>query len=175
MRIVPFRSGHNVNIRRNRDERSNFSPMLNLQEEMNRLFEDFLSPALPQSFSDLAPGRGEGNIAIPAVDVQEKDNQFVMKCEMPGLKAEDIDVQVNEGYVTIRGERKDEDEQKDKKGNYLRREMAYGQVERTIALPETADLDKCEAKFRNGVLTLEMPKKAEEQTSTRKIEVKQAA
>ena len=96
-----------------------------------------------------------------------------MKAELAGMQPEDVEVNVTDGFLTIKGEKKEEKEEKDE--NYLRRETSYGSFQRTIALPETANTEKAEATFRNGVLSIEVPKKAEAVQKPKKLQIKKAA
>jgi HSP20 family protein len=96
---------------------------------------------------------------IPAVDVFEKDDKFVVKAELPGMKEEDIDVSVVGDTLMIKGEKKTESEVKE--AEYYRCERAYGSFYRSIPLPSTVDADKIEADFEDGVLEVSLPKSPE--------------
>ena len=122
---------------------------------------------------DLAPAwNGEEFQAglTPRVDVQESEKEYVVNAELPGIAEGDIDVQLSDDVLTISGEKKQEKEDKDK--NYHRVERVYGQFQRQIALPSgQADESKTEASFKNGVLTVKIPKRAEKQ-NVKKIPVR---
>ena len=109
----------------------------------------------------------------PAVDVIENEKDFQVRVEIPGYDPEKVDVSVRDGFLTIRGERCSDKDSKD--DNYLRHETSCGSFERTLALPETAHPDKAEASFKNGMLYIAVPKKAEALQKPRKIEVKKVA
>jgi HSP20 family protein len=96
---------------------------------------------------------------MPAVDVIEKDDKFLVKAELPGMKEEDIDVSVVGDTLTIKGEKKSESEVKEE--NYYRSERAYGSFYRSIPLPSTVDADKIEANYEDGVLEVTIPKMPE--------------
>ena len=96
---------------------------------------------------------------MPAVDIFEKDDKFVVKAELPGMKEEDIDVSVVGDTLMIKGEKKTETEVKEE--NYYRCERAYGSFYRSVPLPSTVDADKIEANFEDGVLEVTLPKSAE--------------
>ncbi len=96
---------------------------------------------------------------MPAVDIFEKDDKFVVKAELPGMKEEDIDVSVVGDTLMIKGEKKTETEVKEE--NYYRCERAYGSFYRSVPLPSTVDADKIEASFEDGVLEVTLPKSAE--------------
>jgi len=104
----------------------------------------------------------------PAVDIFDKDNEIVLKAELPGLKKEDIDIHVEENLLTLRGERKREEEVKEK--GYYRSERAYGTFSRSFTLPATVDVKKIAASYRDGVLVVTLPKA--EEAKPRQIEVK---
>jgi HSP20 family protein len=96
---------------------------------------------------------------MPAVDVFEKDDKFVVKAELPGMKEEDIDVSVVGDTLTVKGEKKTESEVKEE--NYYRCERSYGSFYRSIPLPSTVDASKIKADFEDGVLEVTLPKTAE--------------
>jgi len=151
-------------------------PFESLRQEIDQLFESFERgfwgwPAR-RSLFDIAPfWRREWTLAMaPPVDVVEKDKAYELTVELPGLSERDIEVKLADGELTIRGEKKQEEEEKGK--NYYVAERSYGMFERRFDVPQTVDADKIEATFKNGVLTLMLPKKPEAQTAQKKIEVK---
>ena len=109
----------------------------------------------------------------PAVDVFEKEDRFVVKAELPGMKEEDIDVSVVGDTLSIRGEKKTETEVK--KEDYYRSERSYGSFYRSIRLPSGVDADKIEAGFENGVLELTLPKSARVKPKKIRVSAKKAA
>jgi HSP20 family protein len=141
-----------------------------LQDEMNNFFER-LYAGMNARLTDW-----DGN-SVPAVNIKENQKSFTLKAELPGIDAKDVDVEATDGFVTIRGQRADEKEEKeeDKDYSYLRREMSEGYFQRTIALPETADCDKADASFKNGILTVTVPKKPEALQKPKKLQIKKAA
>lgn len=112
-------------------------------------------------------------MATPVVDIVENEKSFKVEAELPGMKQDDVEVTINDNYLTIKGEKKASKEDKDE--NYLRRERYYGSYQRTIALPETANADKAKATFKKGVLWVEIPKKAEAVKPSKKLEIREAA
>jgi HSP20 family protein len=96
---------------------------------------------------------------IPSVDILEKEGNLILRAELPGLTEKQIDLKVEGNTLTLKGERKMENE--DKKSNYHRVESYYGTFTRSFALPETVDLDKINAEYKNGVLTITLPQKPE--------------
>ncbi len=146
-------------------QRGRFGQSLHsLQEEMNDLFEDFFSSNGLKSW--MAPMGS----AFPSVDIIENEKKFKVKAEIAGYNPDDIDVSVTDGFLTISGKRKEEEEEKEE--NYLRRELSYGSFQRTIALPETSNCEEAEASFKNGMLTIDIPKKAEAMQKPKKVTIK---
>lgn len=153
-------------------------PFDDLRREVDRLFTDFdqgLFPTLRRpafDFGDLwrGPGNGNGFLAVPAVDVVEKDDAFVVSAELPGLDNKDIEVEVANDCLTLRGEKQEAKEEK--KGGYRLQERRYGSFERSFRLPEGVDASAIDAGFARGVLTVTLPKTAEAKKSARRIEVK---
>jgi HSP20 family protein len=135
-----------------------------LFDEMDRLWDTFLPT--PWRFRGTAAQR-----LMPALDVFEKDGKFQINAELPGMQDKDIEIEVADDVLTISGEKRDEREVKE--DNYYRSERTYGSFRRQVALPAGADPDNIEARFKDGVLTIEVPVKATTPT-TKKIEVKAA-
>lgn len=120
-------------------------PMSRLRNQLDRVFEpDF-------ALSDLFSGGW-----MPAVDVTESKDKLTVKAELPGFKREDLDVSVHENNLIISGERKTEEDQKD--AEFFRSERFYGRFQRSIPLPFSVDTGKIEAHYRDGVLTIVLPK-----------------
>ncbi len=114
-----------------------------------------------ESFFGLMPARSGNGEAMwrPAVDIAETKDAFVVKAEIPGVKAEEIQINVDGGMLTLKGERKQENSVEEK--GYTRTERAYGSFERRISLPPTVDVDGVKASYTNGVLEIRLPKKEE--------------
>lgn len=93
----------------------------------------------------------------PSVDIVETDNDIILKADVPGINEKDIDIQIEDGTLTLMGERKFEEEKKGE--GYHRIERAYGSFARTFALPDSVDTEKVSATYKNGVLTVRLPKK----------------
>ena len=136
-------------------------PVSALRDEMNRLFDNFWSgDFLPEKFSFAR--------AFPSVDVSETDDAVVVRAEVPGLEAKDIDLSVMGNTLTIRGEKKEEAEEKEK--NYRYHEVRYGAFSRAIDLPASVDVEHVKAECKKGVLTVTLPKTEKEKA--KKIAVK---
>ena len=127
-----------------------FSEMNRMQEEMNRYFDDF--------FGEHRRGLAEG-AWLPAVDVSESENEFVVRAELPGMSHEDIDINVQENVLTLKGEKKQE--KKDEKENFHRLERTYGSFSRSFTLPVGVKPEDIKATFKDGVLEVTMPKTEE--------------
>jgi len=154
-------------------EENPFAFMHRFAGDMERFFEDFgsfrLSPMLRR---DLWPRVGEFGRAVwtPEVEVFERDGHLTVRADLPGLKKEDVKVEVVDGALTISGERKDE---KNEKGEgFYRTERTYGTFFRRIPLPEGAKAEESEATFKNGVLEVLMPAPKREPTG-RTLEIKE--
>lgn len=163
--MLPWNHPSTINIRRGETGLS----LSALQEEMNRLFEHFYSGMQVRmtDWDALMP-------SSPAVNVAEAQDSFKVEAALPGIDAKDVKVETAGGILTISGEYRDE-QKEEKPGSYLRREISCGSFMRNVALPETADVVKAQAEFRNGILTVTVPKKAEAIQKPQKIAVKQAA
>ena len=107
----------------------------------------------------------------PAVDIFETENELLLKADLPGVEMKDIDIQVENGTLTLRGERKYENETKE--GGFHRIERSYGSFARLFTLPDTVNFEDVKADFKNGVLTVKLPKKEMAKPRTIKIEVKE--
>lgn len=110
------------------------------------------------------------NAWLPAVDIKEEDNRFLVRADLPGLESKDIDVSLEDGVLSISGKR--ESEVKDEKDGYRRVECAYGEFNRQFTLPDTADADKVAAKYDKGVLEISIGKS--EARKPKRIAVKPA-
>jgi len=141
-------------------------------EEMDRLFEDYFSRGWMRPFRWEWPSIGElakpFEGKMPKVDVIERDDEVVVKAELPGVDKKDLDVSVTENSVTIKGTTRHEE--KEEKGDYYRCEISRGAYARTVALPSYVDADKAKANFKDGVLELKLPKV--EKSKRRSIEIK---
>jgi HSP20 family protein len=121
---------------------------------ISRLFEDFFNDL---TFDGSSMQSREN--WIPSVDILEKEGNLILRAELPGLTEKQIDLKVEGNTLILKGERKMEDE--DKKSNYHRVESYYGSFTRSFLLPETVDLEKINAEYKNGILTITLPQKPE--------------
>jgi HSP20 family protein len=108
----------------------------------------------------------------PTLDLGATDKAYTIAVEVPGVDEKDVTVEIANDTLTIRGEKKQEKEEKDR--NYYRMERSYGSFQRVLSLPEDADQDGVSATFKNGVLRVTMPRKAAPQAQVRQIEIQSA-
>jgi HSP20 family protein len=140
-----------------------FRGISSLQEQVNRLFENSLPQREGAALTSWAP----------AVDIYETEDHLVLKADLPDLNEKDIDIRVENNMLTIRGERKFE--QKVKEDNYLRVERTYGSFSRSFGLPNTVSTENIKAEYKNGVLSVEMAKRAESKPKQVKVNVAAAS
>ncbi len=129
-----------------------------LQNRINRLFEDFFPDTFMEGTKDMA------GVWNPVVDIYDTQDTTVIKADLPGLKKEDITINIEGDVLTLTGERNHDEEVK--KENYYRRERAYGLFKREFTLPSTVDHEKIKADFKDGVLKIEIPKPEEKKPKT---------
>jgi HSP20 family protein len=136
--------------------------MLNMQREINRVFDSFFRTGA-QDDTDLATSAWS-----PAMDVVEHENEFEVKVELPGLSKEDVKLTLQDNMLTIRGVKKRESEEKD--SNYHRVERSYGSFQRCFSLGQSVQSDKVGASFKDGILTITVPKA--EEAKQKQIDIK---
>jgi HSP20 family protein len=151
-----------------------WQPFQALRSEIDQIFDDFGNGFWRRPFRSLARLERDlsKNFTAPAVDVAESDKAYEITAELPGLDEKNIDVKVVNGGLSIRGEKKEETEEKKK--DYYVSERRYGSFERFFALPDGVNADKIEATFKNGVLKVVLPKTEEAQKPAKTISVKAA-
>ena len=150
-------------------QRRDDDPFRQFQSEMNRLFDDFFGEfGLEPSW---ARGERGGGLAAfsPRVDVTESAKEVAISAELPGLDEKDVTVEVDDTAVTIRGEKKEERETKEK--NWTRREQSYGSFHRVVPLPVAVDGSKAKARFKKGVLNVTLPKREERAARRKTVEI----
>jgi HSP20 family protein len=154
-------------------------PFENFRREMDRLFDDFQWGSWRSPFGrtvfDVEPFWRGGEVSwakAPAVDVVEQDKAYEITAELPGMDESNIDVKFADGVLTIKGEKKEEKEER-KKDQYLS-ERRYGSFQRTFRVPDGVDADQIAASFKNGVLSVTLPKTAQAVQSEKKIPIAKA-
>jgi HSP20 family protein len=154
-------------------------PWRSFRSEMDRLFDRFSSafhmPSLRRMFDAEPAFRQEStfNFAAPAVDIAEDDKAYKITAELPGLEAKDVELSISGDMLVLRGEKREEKEQKEKNDDMS--ERAYGSFQRVFTLPDGIDRDKIVADLAKGALMITLPKTVEAQKPAQKIEVKAAA
>jgi HSP20 family protein len=159
------------------DRPAEWRPFEGLRREVDRLFEDFQLGAWRSPFArgafDIQPfWRGDLWSRTPAVDFVDKENAYELSAELPGMDENSIDVKFSDGTLTIKGEKRDEREERKK--NFYLAERRYGSFQRSFSVPEGVDAARIEANFKNGVLTVTLPKTLQARKNEKKIPVKQA-
>jgi HSP20 family protein len=178
--ILPWkRDGKKLPIQRDAEIMDNAEypqayPLVSLQNEMNRLFEDFWRDPFSlrpfETFDRMLPTSWRG--FNPNVDISETDKEIKLEAELPGLDEKDIELSISEDVLTIKGEKRQESERKDR--NYYYAERSYGSFTRQFPLPNSVVEDKIEAAFHKGVLTITMPKRPEAVAQRKRIAIKSA-
>jgi HSP20 family protein len=150
-------------------------PFRSLRDQIDRLMDEFDRGLFPSRWMEMTPFSkltSEIRGLVPAVDVVDEEKAYRVTAELPGLSDKDIEVTKDGDLLTIKGEKREEREEKDK--GYFLSERHFGAVERSLRLPEGIDDTKIEAKFENGVLTVILPKTPEAVSKPKKIAIKAA-
>ncbi|MDR3615814.1 MAG: Hsp20/alpha crystallin family protein [Candidatus Obscuribacterales bacterium] len=164
--LAPW-TGRKVPMQREQEQ-----PLYSLQREMNRIFDDFFRSPTWESLDQLPNFANEkfwGDVT-PRVDMTETDKELLVKVELPGMTEKDVEISINRDLLTISGEKKQEKEDSEK-GCY-RMERQFGSFTRTIPLPYEIEMDKSEAIYKNGVLSIKMPRSVEQHRAAKSIPVK---
>jgi HSP20 family protein len=129
-----------------------FRDMVSIQDEMNKLFDDFLGrPLMRTEWSE--------GVWNPSVDISETKDNVIIKAEMPGLNKEDVKISMQDNMLTLTGEKKQEKEEKET--NYHRIERSYGAFSRSFSIPTSVKSDKIRATYKDGILSITLPKTEE--------------
>lgn len=174
---VPIETGKKAEVGAPTAREEALTPFDALRREVDRLFDDFrpmgwrLPFGRPSAF-EMAWPRNEAFRIAPAMDMVEKNGGYEITAELPGIDEKNVEVKLSNGNLTIRGEKKEEVEKEEK--DYHLSERRFGSFQRLFRVPEGVDAEKIEASFRNGVLTVMLPKSAEAKASEKKIDVKAA-
>jgi HSP20 family protein len=142
-------------------------PFYTIQQEMNRIFDSFF-----RDFDILPFGAARDKLSgfYPSLDVKENEKEIYIKAELPGIDENDVEVLLADNSVTIKGEKKEEKEDKGK--DYYHMERSYGTFNRVVLLPQGIDTNKAEAHYKNGVLTIKLPKTEEAKAKVKKVSIK---
>ena len=147
-----------------------FAPFRQMTSDVDKMFDELSWPSFRRSFRALA---GKSGAWAPVIDVFEKDNRLITKVDLPGMKKEDVKVEVTEGHLAISGERKREAEEK--KDDFYRCEREYGSFYRAVPLPEGVKLEDVKATFADGVLEVSVPLPTKAEPKVRKVEIQDTA
>ncbi|GBD40770.1 Spore protein SP21 [bacterium HR39] len=159
--LVPFRTL----IPANREEM--VDPFVAMRREIDRLFEDFA-----RTFRTFGMPAATTGTLVPEIDLTETEGEYRITAELPGVDPKDVTVEVRGDLLVIRGEKRDEHEERGENRHFV--ERRFGRFERAIRLPAEVDLDRAEAVYDKGVLTIRLPKPEAAQKPVRRIEVKAA-
>ena len=168
--IIPWRWG---GLRSWEDENRPFESFLqrmdSLHKEMDHLFGDFWKGNERHTLMTESHGKFHVN---PLIDETEDEKAFFIKVELPGMDQEDVDITLTDGRLTIRGEKKREEEEKGK--DFYRHERSFGSFRRSLPIPVEVDESKIEASFKKGVLSIKLPKSDEARKKVKHIHVEAA-
>jgi HSP20 family protein len=151
-----------------RSTRDPLALLRQMTSELDRAFEDWPSFRWP-SFAHFATS--ESAAWSPKIDVFERDNRLVTRVDLPGLKKEEVSVEVTDGHLALSGERKHEKEEK--KDNFYRSEREYGSFYRAVPLPQGVKLEDVKATFSEGVLEVSVPLPAKPEANVRKVQIEE--
>lgn len=149
---------------------SGWAPFESLRQEIDRLFDDFNPFGLRQPLTRALQSTAWP--VAPVVDLVEKDGQYEITAELPGVDEKNVEVKVANGVLTIRGEKSEE--KKEERKDYHLSERSYGSFQRSFRLPDNVDADKIEANFGKGLLRVTLPKAAAAVSNEKKIDIKAA-
>lgn len=136
--------------------------LFSIHQAFDKLFEESF-PSLPKE-SELF-----SKISAPLVDIYETEDEVVVKCQLPGVKPEQVEINVSSNSISLKGERKEESEEKGKE--FYRKEISFGSFQRALSLPAKVLPEKAQAKFTDGILTIDLPK-AEKGKKSKTVKVK---
>lgn len=159
--LIPWGSNKGSEIAKREED----NPVFSLQRDVNRIFDDFW-----RRFDQPFGAVGRWDAGGPRADITETDNALEVSVELPGMDQKDVDVSLTDTTLTIKGEKKSGRDE-NRKGYHLS-ERSYGSFYRTIPLPSGVDTEKVNAEFKNGILTVTLPKTEEALSRVKKIAVK---
>ena len=166
-------AGTSVPVRRGKSSAQghvDYSPAAYFHREIDRMFDNFFGDwPWPDMGRNIESSLSNAMLK-PTLDLGATDKEYTIAVEIPGVDEEEIKLELAADTLTIRGEKRQEKEEKEK--NYYRMERSYGAFQRVLSLPEDADQDAIRAKFKNGVLTVTMPRRALPQSHVKRIAVR---
>ncbi len=146
-------------------QRGGYTTLRQLQQEMDSLFDQLF----PGNRSEETTGKQASSILIPQLDIAESEKHYHLSLDIPGIDEKDVDISVENGVLTVTGERTQQEVVKDK--TFHRVERSHGTFRRSVKLPEQVNVDKITASFTNGVLDIDIPKIAEKKDPVKKIAI----
>ena len=146
-----------------------FMDLTRWERDMDRIMEDFFGRRMRPWWPERWSRREVMELEAPVVDLFEDKNDIVVKAELPGMEKENVEVKLTDHMLTIKGEKKKEEEVKEE--NYYRSERSYGSFIRTLELPADVHADKVKASFKNGILEVRLPKTEEAKSKEIKVKV----
>ncbi|HEU4344968.1 MAG TPA: Hsp20/alpha crystallin family protein [Candidatus Binatia bacterium] len=146
-----------------------FMDLTRWERDMDRMMEGFFGRRMRPWWPERWFRGDEPEISIPAVDLYEDKNDIVVKAELPGIEKDNVEVNLTDHTLTIKGEKKKEEEVKEE--NYYRTERSYGSFVRTLELPKDVHADKVKANFKDGILEVRLPKTEEAKAKEIKVKV----
>ncbi len=153
-----------------------YNPLAQLHQEIDRLFDaafrGFGLGGWPLAADEPATTLA-GGLLKPTLDISATDKEYTVNIEVPGVDEKDIHIELAGNTLTVRGEKRQEKEEKGR--NFYRKERTYGTFQRILSLPEDADQERIEASFSKGVLTITIPRRAQETPTGKTIEIRKAA
>ena len=139
-------------------------PFFTIGKDINEFLNPFSQDFFENSFIDFRPLKQD---RFPKVDISETKDNFLITADLPGIDEKNVNITLDDGMLTIKGEKKTDTE--DKQGEFYSRERSYGEFQRSFEVPETIDENKIDASFSNGVLKVKMPKTPEAKKEVKKI------
>lgn len=151
-----------------------FDPTLSIHRDIDRLFDHFFrGVGMPASVRpDAWPSFGDSGLLKPKIDLSASEQEYQLTVEIPGVSEKDVTIDIKGNTMTVKGEKRQEKEEKDK--NFYRIERSYGSFQRVLSLPEDVDQDAIKASFKNGILSITMPRKALPKGEVKQIEISPA-
>jgi HSP20 family protein len=145
-------------------------PLMQIHNEIDRMFDEFFSGFRDRESGDMWDSLMPSGLIKPNLDISESDTEYSIAVELPGVDEKNVELELVDNSLRIKGEKKRETEKKDK--NYHCVERSYGTFQRVLALPEDADREGIQADYKNGIMTISIPRKPELKPETRKIDIK---
>lgn len=158
-----------ISIKNRSNSTHNNTQILSLQKEFNNLFEN-LKQDLEQSFSFPSVGKElKDKWMKPSLDLFSFNNDYVINLELPGVNPKDIEIEISGDVMIIKGEKRQEEEEKNK--NFYRLERTYGSFKRVLSLPSDSDINKINSNYKDGILTINIPRKQIPKNEIKKIQI----